>query len=101
MSRFFLQPWQTLAWVIFAMGWLIPFAYLVKRLTGRPPQRHAPLVVTALMGLVAIFLERVFVVFPSVSAQSLLPFGVRDLLITLVFLALFMHIHSLDMHRVR
>src|SRR5258707_9927224 len=24
-GRFFLQPWQTLAWVIFAMGWLIPF----------------------------------------------------------------------------
>jgi len=31
---------------------------------------------------VPIFLERVFVVFPSVSAQSRLPFGVRDLLVT-------------------
>src|SRR6266404_1153141 len=100
-GRFFLQPWQTLAWVIFAMGWLIPFAYLVKRLTGRPPQRHAPLVVIALMGLVAIFLERVFVVFPSVSAQSRLPFGVRDLLVTLGFLALFMLSRRLYMQRVR
>src|SRR5437870_13460556 len=99
--RFFLQPWQTLAWVIFAMGWLIPFAYLVKRLTGRPPQRHAPLVVVALMGLVAIFLERVFVVFPSVSAQSRLPFGVRDLLVTLGFLSLFMLSRRLYMQRVR
>jgi hypothetical protein len=100
-GRFFLQPWQTLAWVIFAMGWLIPFAYLVKRLTGRPPQRHAPLVVIALMGLVAIFLERVFVVFPSVSAQNRLPFGVRDLLVTLGFLALFMLSRRLYMQRVR
>ena len=42
--RFFVQPWQTLAWVVLIVGWLIPFAYLLKRLTGRPPQRHAPLV---------------------------------------------------------
>src|SRR5262249_47114797 len=78
LQRFFMQRWQTLAWVIFMIGWLIPFTYLVKRLTGRPPQRHGPLVAVALMGLVAMFLERVFVVFPSVSAQSRLPFGLRD-----------------------
>ena len=45
-------------------GWLIPFVYLLKRLTGRPPQRHAPLFVIAVFGLVAIFLERVLVVVP-------------------------------------
>jgi len=50
---------------------------------------------------VAIFLERVFVVFPSVSAQSRLPFGVRDLLVTLGFLALFMLSRRLYMQRVR
>ena len=99
--RFFLQPWQTLAWVIFAIGWLIPFSYLVTRLTGRPPQRHGPLVVVALMGLVAIFLERVFVVFPSVAAQSRLPFGVRDLLVTLGFFSLFVLSRRLYMQRVR
>ncbi len=89
-KRFFVQPWQTLAWVVFVLGWLIPFAYLLKRLTGRPPQRHAPLVVVAVFGLVAIFLERIFVVFPSVSAENALPFGLRDVAITLGFLALFM-----------
>jgi hypothetical protein len=87
--RFFLQPWGTVAWVVLIFGWLIPFAYLLKRLTGRPPQRHAPLFVIALFGLVAIFLERVLVVFPSVSAQSSLPLGIRDLTITIGFLALF------------
>jgi hypothetical protein len=100
-SRFFLQPWQTLAWVIFVLGWLIPFSYLVKRLTGRPPQRHGPLFVIALFGLVAIFLERVFVVFPSVSPQSRLPFSLRDFAITLGFLALFMLSRRLYMQRVR
>jgi hypothetical protein len=100
-GRFFLQPWQTLAWVIFVMGWLIPFAYLVTRLTGRPPQRHGTLVVVALMGLVAIFLERVFVVFPSVSPQSRLPLGLRDVLVTAGFLALFMLSRRVYMQRVR
>ena len=62
--RFFVQPWQTLAWVVLVVGWLIPFAYLLKRLTGRPPQRHAPLFIVAVFGLVAIFLERVLVDLP-------------------------------------
>src|SRR5213592_1181924 len=88
-QRFFVQPWQTLAWVVLIIGWLIPFAYLVKRLTGRPPQRHAPLFVIAIFGLVGIFLERVLVVFPSVSADARLPMGPRDLAITAGFLALF------------
>jgi len=86
--RFFVQPWSTVAWVVLIMGWLIPFIYLLKRLTGRPPQRHGPLFVVAVFGLVAIFLERVLVVFPSVSEQTRL-FGVRDLVITIGFLSLF------------
>ncbi|HUF93335.1 MAG TPA: hypothetical protein VMR23_13220 [Candidatus Limnocylindria bacterium] len=90
LRRFFVQPWQTLAWVILVVGWLIPFLYLLKRLTGRPPQRHGPLFAVALFGLVAIFLERVFVIFPSVSAANALPLGFRDLAITLGFFALFM-----------
>ena len=89
-QRFFARPWNTVAWVVFAVGWLIPFAYLLKRLTGRPPRRHAPLVVVALFGLFAIFLERVFVVFPAVGDQLGLPFGATDVLITAGFLALFM-----------
>jgi hypothetical protein len=88
-ERFFVQPWQTLAFVVWVVGWVIPFAYLLKRLTGRPPQRHAPLVVIAFFGLVAIFLERVLVVFPSVSSELGLPVGLQDLAITFGFLALF------------
>jgi Ni/Fe-hydrogenase subunit HybB-like protein len=100
-GRFFVQPWQTLDWVIFCLGWLIPFVYLLKRLTGRPPQRHGPLFLVALFGLVAIFLERVFVIFPSVSVQSGLPFRLRDFAITLGFLALFKLSRRLYMQRVR
>jgi hypothetical protein len=88
-ARFFVAPWKTVAWVVFVVGWLIPFAYLLKRLTGRPPRRHGPLFVIALFGLVAIFLERVLTIFPSVSADGGLPLGIRDVAITVGFWALF------------
>ena len=71
------------------IGWLIPFIYLLKRLTGRPPQRHTPLVVVAVFGLVAIFLERLLVIIPSVDPAAGLPLGWREVLITAGFLALF------------
>ena len=87
--RFFESPWKALAWVVFFVGWLIPLAYLLKRLTGRPPARHGPLFVIAGFGLVAIFLERVLVVFPSVLAKGTPNFALSDVLITAGFLALF------------
>jgi hypothetical protein len=89
LRRFFDQPWLTVSWVVLIAGWLIPFAYLLKRLTGRPPQRHAPLFIISVLGLAAIFLERVLIVFPSVSITSQVPLGARDLAITAGFLALF------------
>ncbi|MBI3636639.1 MAG: hypothetical protein HY216_10605 [Candidatus Rokubacteria bacterium] len=88
-KRFFGPPWQTLAWIVLIVGWLIPFGYLLKRLTGRPPTGHTPLFVIALFGLVAIFLERILVIFPSVSATAVLPGGLRDICITAGFFALF------------
>ncbi|MGH7388861.1 MAG: hypothetical protein ACREM3_05315 [Candidatus Rokuibacteriota bacterium] len=88
-KRFFTQPWLTLSWIVVIVGWLIPFVYLVKRLTGRPPQRHTPLVVVAVFGLVAIFLERLLVIVPSVTPAGGLPLGWRECLITIGFLGLF------------
>jgi hypothetical protein len=86
--RFFTQPWLSVSWIVLIGGWLIPFMYLLKRLTGRPPQRHAPLFFISLLGLMAIFLERMLVVLPSVSMTSQV-IGGRDLAITAGFLALF------------
>ncbi len=87
--RFFAQPWLTVTWVVFVVGWVIPFLYLLKRLTGRPPHRHAALVIVAIFGLVAIFLERVLVIFPSVSMDNRF-IGWQDVLITAGFLGLFL-----------
>jgi hypothetical protein len=89
LRRFFNDPWRSLAFVIFVAGWLIPFAYLLKRLTGRPPASHGPLVVVACLPLIAIFLERIMLVYPSVTAAARFPLGFSELLITAGFFSLF------------
>jgi hypothetical protein len=89
LRRFFDDPWRTLAFVIFIVGALVPFGYLLKRLTGRPPTAHTPLLVIIVMGWVAIFLERIMLVFPSISQASGLPLGTLEILITAGFFALF------------
>jgi hypothetical protein len=90
LGRFFVDPWRTLAFVILIVGALVPFSYLLKRLTGRPPTAHKPLVVILFMGWTAIFLERLVVVFPSISKDNVFPVGPIELLITAGFFAVFM-----------
>jgi len=89
LRRFFEDPWRTMAFVIFIAGWLIPFGYLLKRLTGRPPAAHKPLVVILFMGWTGMFLERCLLVFPAVSKVDRFPIGIPELLITGGFFALF------------
>src|SRR5439155_9441958 len=83
------QPWGYLAWAIFIVGWLIPFSYLLKRLTGRPPTRHKVFKVILCMGWAAIFFERVLLVFPSLDKNIGFPLGIKEILITAGFFALF------------
>jgi hypothetical protein len=89
LRRFFEDPWRTMAFVIFVAGWLIPFGYLLKRLTGRPPAAHKPLVLLLFMGWTGMFLERCLLVFPAVSKVNRFPIGLPELLITGGFFALF------------
>lgn len=87
--RFFSQPWGGIAWGILIVGWLIPFAYLLRRLTGRPPERHRVFKVVLCFGWVAIFFERMLLVFPSLLKDNTVPIGPTEILITLGFFALF------------
>jgi Ni/Fe-hydrogenase subunit HybB-like protein len=87
--RFFGQPWGYIAWAIFIIGWLIPFSYLLKRLTGRPPERHQVFKVILIFGWVAIFFERMLLVFPSLLRDNTVPIGPIEILVTLGFFALF------------
>jgi hypothetical protein len=89
LQRFFVDPWRTLAIVVFVAGALIPFGYLLKRLTGRPPTRHKVFVVVLFLGWIAIFLERIMIVFPSISRDNVFPLGITEILITAGFFAAF------------
>jgi hypothetical protein len=89
LRRFFVEPWKTLAFAIFIVGALIPFAYLLKRLTGRPPTRHKVFIVILFMGWIAIFFERIMLVFPTMSKSNALPIGPVEILITAGFFSLF------------
>ncbi|MGH7319273.1 MAG: hypothetical protein ACRELA_06565 [Candidatus Rokuibacteriota bacterium] len=89
LARFFQDPWRTLAVTAFVIGWLVPFSYLLARLTGRPPQSHRVLVGVACLSLLAIFLERTILVYPSVLRAVAAPYGIVDMLVTVGFGALF------------
>jgi len=89
LNRFFNPPWGQIAWAIFIVGWLIPFAYLLKRLTGRPPTRHKVFTVILFMGWIAMFVERILIIFPSIDKNMPFPLGIRELFITAGFFALF------------
>ena len=91
-ARFFSDPWRRMAICSFIIGWLIPFSYLLGRLTGRPPEGHRVLITICSLAMIAIFLERVVLVLPS-TIPSGAAYGASDillgLLITLGFGALF------------
>ena len=89
LNRFFNPPWGHIAWAIFVVGWLVPFAYLLKRLTGRPPTRHKVFTVILFMGWIAIFAERILIIFPSLDKNIAFPLGPTAVLITAGFFALF------------
>jgi hypothetical protein len=89
LARFFQDPWRGLAIAAFVLGWVIPFAYLLGRLTGRPPARHGLLVGVSCLSLLAIFLERTVLVLPAVLRTPAARYGVTDLLITVGFAAAF------------
>jgi hypothetical protein len=88
-ARFFQDPWRIVALTGCLFGWIVPFVYLLGRLTGRPPERHGPLVFVACLSLAAMFLERTVLVYPSVLQSATGTYGLVDILVTLGFGALF------------
>jgi hypothetical protein len=91
-ARFFSDPWRRMAITAFVIGWLIPFGYLLGRLTGRPPEGHRILITISCLSMTAIFIERMVLVLPS-TIPSGAAYGPSDillgLLMTLGFGALF------------
>ncbi len=84
LARFFADPWRCLALTAFFIGWVIPFCYLLGRLTGRPPEGHRILVTISCLSLIAIFIERIVLVLPSTLQMGVRPYGAGDILLTLL-----------------
>ena len=84
LARFFADPWRCLALTAFFIGWVIPFCYLLGRLTGRPPEGHRILVTISCLSLIAIFIERIVLVLPSTLQMGVRPYGAGDVLLTLL-----------------
>jgi hypothetical protein len=82
-ARFFSDPWRRLSIFAFVFGWLIPFSYLLGRLTGRPPDEHRVLVTISSLSLLAIFIERIVLVLPSTLASGA-AYGASDILLALL-----------------
>jgi Ni/Fe-hydrogenase subunit HybB-like protein len=84
LARFFADPWRSLAVTAFLIGWVIPFSYLLGRLTGRPPEGHRVLVAISCLSLLAILLERLVLVLPSTVPSGGGAYGGGDVLLTLL-----------------
>jgi hypothetical protein len=82
-ARFFSDPWRRMSIFAFVFGWLIPFSYLLGRLTGRPPEEHRVLVTISSLSLLAIFIERMVLVLPSTLASGA-AYGASDILLALL-----------------
>ena len=87
LQRFFAEPWRTLALWSFFLGWVLPFAYGLVRLTGRPPDGHRILIGVASMSLLAVFLEILILVLPSTAVPGVTAYGASDVLLTLLMTA--------------
>jgi len=87
LQRFFAEPWRTLALWSFFLGWVLPFAYGLVRLTGRPPDGHRILIGVASMSLLAVFLEILILVLPSTAVPGVTAYGASDILLTLLMTA--------------
>jgi hypothetical protein len=93
LARFFVDPWRQMAVCAFIIGWIIPFSYLLGRLTGRPPEGHRVLITISSLALIAMFLERLVLVLPATVLPGTVGYGAGDILVgllmTLGFGALF------------
>lgn len=85
-ERTMTAPWNSLAWIVFAVVFIIPFLILLNRNVKKNPVIMLPLCFLVLIG---IWLEHLLLLGPALNHDvSSLPLGLPDLLISLGFLGL-------------
>lgn len=85
-KRTMMSPWNSLAWIVFIVSFLIPFFILLNRNIKTKPKF---MIVLCSVVLVGIWLEHLLLLGPALSPHvSALPLSPADGLITLGFLGL-------------
>ncbi len=85
-ERTMLPPWNFLAWIVFAVCFVIPFLILLNKNVKTRPRF---MIMLAAMIIVGIWFEHLLLIGPVISHEShTLPLGLMDGLITLGFLGL-------------
>ena len=85
-ERVMMVPWKYLAWVVFAVSFVIPFFILLNKKVKTMP---AFMMVLAACMIAGIWLEHLLLVGPSLSHSThTLPLGIKDFIISLGFLGL-------------
>ena len=85
-KRFYAQPWETLTWVYLIAAYMFPLAVFLSK---RVKQLPGPLMITSLIILIALFLERYLAVVPFLWHESSIPFGIIEFAVTCGFGAAF------------
>ncbi|KPJ78036.1 MAG: hypothetical protein AMJ54_05585 [Deltaproteobacteria bacterium SG8_13] len=85
-ERTMMVPWRYLAWVTFAVSFVLPFFILLNRKIKTMPQF---MLVICSVVIIGIWLEHLLLIGPPLSHATLqLPLGISDALISLGFLGL-------------
>ncbi|MCF8105384.1 MAG: hypothetical protein K9K64_07875 [Desulfohalobiaceae bacterium] len=80
------EPWQTVTWTVFILGFIIPFVVLLNR---RVKARPLIMIVLCSLTIIAIWLEHLMLLGPALTAESgPLPLGISEVLIFLGFFGL-------------
>jgi len=85
-QRVMVLPWKNLAWIVFVLGFFIPFLILINR---RIKTRPVPMIILCAVVLFGIWLENLLLLGPALNPSvTSLPLGFGDGLISLGFLGL-------------
>jgi hypothetical protein len=85
-ERTVISPWNSLAWTVFVLGFIVPFFILLNRKIKTKP---IFMVILCSVVIAALWLEHLLLLGPALSHHtSSLPLGVSEVFITLGFLGL-------------
>lgn len=85
-ERTLTAPWQSLAWTVFIVGFILPFFVLLNRKVKTMPKA---MIVICIGAFVAIWLEHLLLLGPALNKDAaVLPLNLSDGLISLGFLGL-------------